>query len=118
MSEVVSTIHDAPVAIFATHELRIIAINHTAAPAFAQDPEVVGKLWPDFLREYWTPDAAIEVTQIIEKTLETGIPFSSLAFTGTRAADGRQERYDWEVHRIVTADRKRMLVCYFVGPRT
>lgn len=76
----------------------------------------MGKLWPVFLREYWAPDAAAEVIRIIEKTLATGIPFSSIAFSGARAGENREERYDWEVHRIVTADRQRMLVCYFVGP--
>ncbi len=115
-AEVIVAIADAPLAMFVTEELRIVAINRRAQPAFAQDPQVIGKLWPVFLREYWAPEAAAEVTRIVERTLQTGTPFSSIGFAAPRAAERREERYDWEVHRIVTADQKRMLACYFAGP--
>lgn len=114
--EILARIADAPVAIFATEELRIVAINRLAAPSFAQNPHVIGKEWPTFLDEYWTPDAAAEVNAIVHNTLTTGTPFSSMGFTATKAADGKEARYDWEVHRILTADSRRMLLCYFVGP--
>lgn len=107
----------APVAIFLTEELRIVAINDAAAPFFAEYGQVIGLQWPDFLRKNWTLETAEEVVTIVTKTLATGTPYSSIAFVGERADGGPNAPYDWEVHRILTADGKRMLICYFMGPR-
>lgn len=80
--------------------MRIVGVNALAAPAFAHVPDVIGKEWPTFLREYWSPDAAEEVIEIITKTLSTGTPFSSIGFRAARVNSAREENYNWEVHRI------------------
>lgn len=113
--DVIRAVTSASVPVFATEELRIVAISSKAAPAFDGFPGVHGSLWPEFLRRYWEPEAAEEVIAVISKTLEMGTPYSSLGYTARRA-DGSRATYNWEVHRIVTADRRRMLLCYFAGP--
>ena len=110
--EVISVISEAKVPMFATEELGIVVINAQARPAFQKFGEVVGTGWPDFLRRYWEPEAAEEVVAIITNTLKSGTPYSSIGYAARRN-DGVDTSYDWEVHRIITADRVRMLLCYF-----
>lgn len=69
---------------------------------------------PEFLRGYWSPDAADQTIEVFANTLATGIPYSCIQFTADRARAARPESFNWEVHRLVTSDAKRMLICYFV----
>ena len=113
--ELMDLIEDAPLSIFLTEELRIAAINRYALPTFGQVSGSLGMELPDFLRRYWAPDAADQTISVFKNTLATGTPYSCIHFTADRAGAPRQESYHWEVHRLVTADAKRMLVCYFVS---
>jgi hypothetical protein len=114
LREVMAVVEDAPVATFLTEELRIIAINAFARPTFFQIPGALGMELPEFLRRYWAPDAAGQTIEVFKHTLEVGTPYSCIQFTADRATAPRTESYNWEVHRLVTADAKRMLICYFV----
>jgi hypothetical protein len=114
MREALTLVEDAPVAIFLTEELRIVAINAFARPTFSQIPAALGMELPEFLSRYWAPDAADQTIWVFKNTLETGTPYSCIQFTAERATAPRAETYNWEVHRFVTADGKRMLICYFV----
>lgn len=111
--EVLAVVEDAPVATFLTDELRITAINAFARPTFSQVPNALGMELPEFLRRYWAPDAAEQTTSVFLNTLETGTPYSCIQFTADRASAPGRETYHWEVHRLITADAKRMLICYF-----
>jgi len=114
MREVMAVVEDAPIATFLTEELRIVAINGFARPTFSQIPGAMGMDLPEFLRRYWAPDAADQTIAVFRNTLETGTPYSCIQFTADRAGAPRHETYNWEVHRLVTADVRRMLICYFV----
>lgn len=114
LQEVLAVVEDAPVATFLTEEFRIIAINASARPTFSQIPAALGMELPDFLRRYWAPEAADQTISVFMNTLRTGAPYSCIQFTADRASLPRSETYHWEVHRLVTTDAKRMLICYFV----
>lgn len=114
MRAAMTLIEDAPIAVFLTEEMRIVAINAFARPTFAQIPGALGMELPEFLSRYWAPDAADQTISVFRNTLETGTPYSCIQFTADRASTATTETYNWEVHRLVTADAKRMLVCYFV----
>jgi hypothetical protein len=114
LREVMAVVEDAPIATFLTEELRIIAINAYARPTFSQVPGALGMELPEFLRGYWAPDAADQTIEVFKHTLEVGTPYSCIQFTADRATTPGTESYNWEVHRLVTADAKRMLICYFV----
>ncbi len=114
LREVTAVVEEAPIATFLTEELRIIAINAFARPTFSQIPDALGMELPEFLRRYWSPDAADQTIAVFKNTLETGTPYSCIQFTADRANTPRTESFNWEVHRLVTTDAKRMLICYFV----
>jgi hypothetical protein len=114
LGEVLAVVEDAPVATFLTEELRIVAINAFARPTFSQVPDALGMDLPEFLRRYWAPDAAEQTISVFANTLATGTPYSCIQFTANRASAPQQETYHWEVHRLITKDAKRMLICYFV----
>lgn len=115
--EIGAWIETAPVGILvADDRLRITGLNQLARPLFQMVPDVVGKFWPEVLRLHWTEDAANEVITVITKTLATGVPYSSIDFSADRIDLAREQRFHWEVHRIVTRDAQALLVCYFVGP--
>lgn len=114
LREVVAVAEQAPIAAFLTEELRIVAINAFARPTFSQIPGALGMDLPEFLRRYWAADAADQTISVFKNTLETGSPYSCIQFTADRANVPRHETYNWEVHRLVTTDAKRMLICYFV----
>ncbi len=113
MRAAMAVIEEAPIAIFLTEELRIVAINGCARPTFSQIPGALGMELPEFLSRYWAPDAADQTISVFTHTLETGTPYSCIQFTADRASAPATETYNWEVHRLVTADAKRMLICYF-----
>lgn len=113
MGQVIAVVEDAPIATFLTEELRIIAINGFARPTFSQIPGALGMELPEFLRRYWAPDAADQTISVFTNTLKTGTPYSCIQFTADRANSPNHETFNWEVHRLVTADAKRMLICYF-----
>jgi hypothetical protein len=112
--EVLAVVEEAPIATFLTEELRIIAINALARPTFSQIPDAIGMELPEFLRRYWSPDAADQTIEVFKNTLATGAPYSCIQFTADRARVARTESFNWEVHRLLSADAKRMLICYFV----
>ena len=114
LREVIAVVEDAPIATFLTEELRIIAINRFARPTFNQIPGALGMDLPEFLGRYWAPDAADQTISVFRHTLATGTPYSCIQFTANRADEPRPESFNWEVHRLVTADARRMLICYFV----
>ncbi len=114
LREVMAVVDDAPIATFLTEEMRIIAINGFARPTFSQIPGALGMDLPEFLRRYWSPDAADQTISVFANTLKTGTPYCCIHFTADRASAPRTESFNWEVHRLVTADAKRMLICYFV----
>lgn len=117
LPQISSWIEDAAVGVLvADDQLRIACLNQLARPLFRMVPDVVGKSWPEVLRLHWTEDAANEVITVINKTLATGVPYSSIDFSADRIDLAHEQRFHWEVHRVVTSDGHSILVCYFVGP--
>jgi len=117
LDEIGSWIEGAAVGILvADEQLRITFLNQLARPLFASVTSVVGKFWPDILRLHWTEDAANEVITVITKALASGVPYSSIDFSADRIDLKHEQRFHWEVHRVLTGDARTILVCYFVGP--
>ncbi len=117
LGEIGSWIEGAPVGILvADDQLSIAFLNALARPLFTSVPNVVGKSWADVLRQHWTEDAANEVITVITNALASGAPYSSIDFSADRIDLKQEQRFHWEVHRVLTADARTIIVCYFVGP--
>ena len=110
-----SLIDAAPVGIYLLDaRMRIRHVNPFAYPAFgAFAPDLVGRDLHELLSALWGPDAADMAIGVFRHTLETGEPFVSDEFVGTRRDTGATEYFDWRVERVVLPDGGHGVVCYF-----
>lgn len=110
-------VEDASLGILITDStLRISYLNARARPLFASLGPVVGKPWIDVLRAHWPEDVAQLVADIAARTLKTGTPYSSVAFSEERIDLKHDESYHWDIHRVTCSDGVNHVLCYFSGP--
>lgn len=105
----------APMAVYLVDaDFRLCAANPLAQPAFAGIPGGgIGRDFAEVMHTLWKDDFAEEAVRRFRHTLETGEPYVAPLLIDERADLGVVESYEWRINRIVMADGRFAVICYF-----
>ena len=107
-------VHQSPVGIYIVdNDFRITQVNPIARPVFGDIPDLIGRDFDNVIHILWEQSYADELTARFRHTLETGEPYETPARTQFRVDRGLVEYYAWRVDRIMLADGRYGVVCYF-----
>ena len=95
-------------------DFRIASVNTgSITGAFASVRPIIGRPFDEVMRIIWPEPVANDCINIFRRTLETGETYFSKDFVNRRADIDQTEGYEWEVHRIMLADGRFGVVCYY-----
>ena len=104
----------APVGIYLVDDdLRMVAVNSAAMPAFADIPDLIGMRMTEVTKRIWMPEFAEEFCDRLRHTLETGEPYLEPERSELRRDSDVREYYEWHVSRITMPGNRHGVVCYF-----
>lgn len=108
-------INQAPIGVYLVDsDLRIVQLNPIAVPVFGDIPGgAAGRDFGDVMRMLWTPEYADELVCHFRHTLQTGEPYATAERIERRIDRNAMEAYEWRADRIVLADGRYGIVCYF-----
>ena len=94
-------------------DFRIAAVNRTAAPAFGDIPELVGRGFDEVMHILWPDAYANEIVGRFRHTLQTGEEYVVDERAAVRRDTGVVEYYEWRIGRITLPGGKHAVVSYF-----
>eukprot|EP00913_Durusdinium_trenchii_P008905 g8371.t1 len=107
-------IEKSPLGIYVVDsQFRVSIVSEGAAPAFRNVQPVIGRDFGDVMHTIWPESFANEAIHIFRHTLETGETYVSPGLTEKRRDIGAIESYEWQVNRVMLADGRFGVVCYF-----
>jgi PAS domain S-box-containing protein len=115
-SEQFKTLLDrAPLGVYLVDaDFRIREVNPIARSLFCDIPGgVVDRDFAEITRILWGKQYADETVRIFRHTLDTGEPYVTPERAQLRIDRGTSEYYEWRLDRIILADGRYGVVCYF-----
>lgn len=107
-------VEQSPLGIYTVDaDFRIANVSAGAAPAFRNVQPVIGRDFAEVMHTIWPEPFASEVLAIFRRVLETGEPYVSPGLTEKRKDIGEIESYEWQVNRVILADGRPGVVCYY-----
>jgi PAS domain S-box-containing protein len=108
-------LNQAPLGVYLVDaEFRVREANPTAVMTFGDiSGGVIGRDFDEIIHIVWEKKYADEVVQRFRHTLHTGEPHINSEHAGLRADRGVMEYYESRLDRIVLADGRFGVVCYF-----
>ncbi|MGI9013387.1 MAG: PAS domain S-box protein [Phycisphaerales bacterium] len=107
-------VEQSPLGIYTVDaDFRIAHVSAGAMPAFQNVTPIIGSDFAEVMHTLWPKAFADEAIHIFRHTLETGERYVSPGLTEQRRDIGRIESYEWQVDRIVMADGRYGVVCYY-----
>jgi len=94
-------------------DFRIQAATPRARKAFGEFPDLIGRDFEELIRGMWEKEYADEILKEFRHTLETGEAYFVPERMAERIDRKTREVYKWEIHRILLADGRYGVVCYF-----
>jgi PAS domain S-box-containing protein len=94
-------------------DFRIANVSAGSMPAFRNVQPLIGRDFAEVMRIIWPERFASEAIAIFRRVLETGEPYVSPGLTEKRKDIGTIESYEWQVNRVMLADGRFGVVCYF-----
>jgi DNA-binding response OmpR family regulator/two-component sensor histidine kinase len=109
-----SLLNQAPLGVYLVDaDLRIAQVNPIALTVFRDIPNLIGREFDEVVHLLWEKPYADELLRIFRHTLETGEPHIASERIERRLDRGVTESYEWRIDRIVLADGRFGVVCYF-----
>ncbi len=106
-------INQAPLGVYIVGaDFRIRHVNPIAQLAF-DIPDLIGRDFGEVLHLLAPKDYADDTVQIFRRTLETGESYVAPERLAQRFNNNRSRYFEWRVDRIMLADGRFGLVCYF-----
>jgi len=81
--------------------------------AFKNVSPVIGRDFTEVVNIIWPESVAESIVSIFRHTLNTGEAYYSPPFINPRKDIDKIEAYEWELHRIILADGKYGVICYY-----
>jgi PAS domain S-box-containing protein len=107
-------VEQAPTGVYVIDsQFRMQQVNALALPVFKAVHSFVGRDFSEILHIVWGQDVGDQIVNIFRHTLETGERYISPPFCELRADLGVIQAYEWETQRVILADGKHGVVCYF-----
>ncbi|RLP55060.1 MAG: PAS domain S-box protein [Ketobacter sp.] len=107
-------VEQSPLGIYVVDsDFRIMLASLGSMPAFQNVQPVIGRDFAEVMRTIWPPSFAEDAIRIFRHTLNTGEPYLAPSLTEQRKDLGEQQSYEWQVNRIVLADGRFGVVCYY-----
>lgn len=107
-------LNQAPLGVYVVDaDFRVLHANPTARAVFSKVPELIGNDFDQVLRALSPRDYADEVSNIFRYTLETGEPYVVPERSTRRFGAQGQKYFEWRVDRMLLADGRYGVVCYF-----
>jgi PAS domain S-box-containing protein len=109
-----SLIQQAPVGVYVVSaDFRMQQANPSAMEAFQSLDPLIGRDFSEIVRAVWSRRAADQIIRAFRRTLKTGEPYRSPAFSGRRRDLGVKEVYEWRIQRVTLPDDEYGVVCFF-----
>ena len=107
-------IEQSPLGIYVVDSnFQIAIVSLGSKPAFKNVQPVVGRDFGEVMQTIWEKEYADEIIAIFRHTLDTGEEYIASGLTEERKDLGAQESYEWQINRVVLADGKFGVVCYY-----
>jgi len=107
-------LNQAPLGVYLVDaDLRIAQVNPIALSVFGDIPNLIGRDFDEVVHLIWEKPYADELLRIFQHTLKTGEPYIAPERIERRFDRGVTESYEWRIVRIVLADGRLGVVCYF-----
>ena len=107
-------IEQAPVGVYVVDDrLCLLQVNPKARPVFKNIHPLIGRDFSEIIQVIWSPLVANQIVARFRHTLRTGESFQSPEFAERRQDIGRQEVYEWQLHRVTLPAGELGVVCFF-----
>jgi len=107
-------LNQAPLGVYLVDaDLRIAQVNPVALPVFSDIPNLIGRDFDEVVHVLWEEPYADEIMTLFRHTLETGDPYVAPERIERRLDRDVTESYEWRIDRILLADGRFGVVCYF-----
>lgn len=107
-------VEESPMGIYTVDsDFRITHISRGAMPAFRNVTPIIGRDFAEVMHAIWPDSFANEAIRIFRRVLDTGEPYVSPGLTEKRKDIGATESYEWQANRVMLADGKFGVVCYY-----
>lgn len=107
-------VEQSPLGIYAVDaDFRVRHASAGSAPMFQNVQPIIGRDAVEVMHTIWPDPFASQLIGIFRHTLETGEPYVSPGLTEKRKDLGSIESYEWQINRVVLADGRFGVVCYF-----
>lgn len=104
----------APIGVYVVnHELRVCEANAMARQIFGSHPDLIGRELSEMMHSRWAEPYAQSVIRAFRHTLATGEPYADPQNSALRLDVQKIVHYEWEIRRIVLADGRYGVACYF-----
>ncbi len=94
-------------------DLRIAQVNPVALPVFGDISNLIGRDFDEVVHVLWEKPYADEIMTLFRHTFETGEPYVAPERIERRSDRDVIESYEWRIDRILLADGRFGVVCYF-----
>ena len=107
-------LNQAPLGVYLVDaDLRIAQVNPIALKVFGDIPNLIGREFDEVVHLLWQKPYADELLRTFQHTLETGEPYIAPERIERRLDRDVTESYEWRIDRILLADGRFGVVCYF-----
>ena len=107
-------LNEAPMGIFLiTDDFCISQANPVACKVWPSSPKLIGRNFEELMRSLWPTAMADDIVKKYRHTLDTGESYKATDLADKRIDHGGNEYYEWQINRIVLADGRYGVVCYF-----
>src|SRR6478672_10390889 len=107
-------LNQAPLGVYLVDaDLRIAQVNPIALKVFGDIPNLIGREFDEVVHLLWEKPYADELLRTFQHTLETGEPYIAPERIERRHDRDVTESYEWRIDRILLADGRFGVVCYF-----
>ena len=107
-------LNEAPMGVFLiTDDFCISQANPVACQVWPSSPTLIGRNFEELMRSLWPAAMADDIVKKYRHTLASGEPYRATDIADKRIDHGGNEYYEWQINRIVLADGRYGVVCYF-----
>jgi PAS domain S-box-containing protein len=113
-AQLVALLDAAPIGIYVVDaDFRLYEANAVACSVFGAGTGWIGRDFDELIHVLWPNPYADDLLRQFRRTLETGEPYVHPEHSEERLDRHDVEHYEWQIHRVMLADDRPGVVCYF-----